>query len=256
MENNIVDYRFGDRYRVTEFVQPNNYAVQEALKSLPGPPGIIPLVNFIRDEFKYPLDSGGNPSTDGHFLRYHKRTFPPEFQFNVSRYYIWAFPAEVLISKIGYCAETANLATSLLRAKGIDAWTGLGEVRKTDDTLLGYHAWTIIENRYLLETTIHRSGVDITLNLSEAYDKTSQFAQNGNVYYFEHGRYNEQEYIGKTSLGQSGIIFQLIGKPTGFKALYEMEHPPRIKPHQLHKQWQKEEHLKHLHLLRAFGGGI
>lgn len=250
----VVDFRFGDRYAVGEFIQSQSYAINQITSSIPNDQVIQYIVAFVRDEFQYPLDSKGNPSTDGRLIRYHQDG--AHYQFNAQKYYIWAFPTEVLISKFGYCAETANLSTSLLRSKNVNAYTGIGEVRKIDDTLLGYHAWTIINDDILQETTMHKGRMNTAIPLKDIYDKNSSFAQTGNVYYVEHGRYNEKEYIGKTPLGQSGIIFQLLGKPHKFLDMYGLPYLNTIKPRKIYREWQKEQLDKLNYLILAFGGGV
>ncbi len=145
MEQQIVDFRFNDKYAVSEFIQSKSFEIQKLAKHLSSysqDATIRKVSLFIRDGFQYPLDQSKNPSTDGEFARY-KTLLSHRYQ--AFRYYVWAFPVEVLMSKLGYCAETANLMTSILKACGINAYTGLGEVRKTStDELLGYHAWTVM----------------------------------------------------------------------------------------------------------------
>jgi hypothetical protein len=254
--NQVVDYRFGEKYSVTSFIQPDVYEVQNVasmLKRFPSYPypelskdKLVELASaFIRKDFVYPLDNSGKPAVDGSLIRYRKSWFT--HLVDEYRYYVWAFPSEVLKSGYGYCAETANLMTSILRALGIEAYTALGEVRKTDDSLLGYHAWTVtkyLNQEYLDETTIHKDANALITTLV-AYDRVGAFAQTGDIYYVEHGRYNELGYTGTTQLGKSEIIFSLMGKPQKLLNVYGLEKLEQINPKKLYKAWREEEVLKH-----------
>ena len=258
MNNQIVSFRFGDEYKVGEFVQYKSYEIKKLAKQLTcaTPDETVKKVSlFIRDNFQYPLDLSKNPATEGGIQRYRKTIFPCVYLYQDFRYYVWAFPVEVLISKLGYCAETANLMTSILIACKIDAYTGIGEVRKTSTgELLGYHAWTLMPYRgeeYLDETTIHRDA-DTLVAADVIYNENSNFAKVGGVYYVEHARYNNTDYIGATNLGKSGIIFSLLGKPTKLLNIYGLEKLQELKPKRLWKEWRREECLKGNCIQRAF----
>jgi len=100
----IVDYRFNDHYYVTSFVTPNNPDIQQVIADLGDAKGddefVEEIAEFIRDEFQYPLwDS--NPSVDGQLLRYSQGFL--KHGYKCCKFYVWAFPAEVLQSKLGYC---------------------------------------------------------------------------------------------------------------------------------------------------------
>jgi len=252
----IVNYRFGDKYFVTEFIQPDTFEVRNVAKTLRNtsaypyphlsPDKEVELVSvFVRQDFTYPLDHSGNPATNGIFKRY--RAGWGQYLYNVFKYYVWAFPSEVMNSRYGYCAETANLMTSILRALGLEAYAAIGEVRKAiDDSLLGYHAWTVtqyLKEEYLDETTIHED-INSLIPTLVAYDHNSDFAQNGGIYYVEHARYNEMGYVGTTQLGKSGIIFSLLGKPQGLLNMHGLEKLQQENPKKLYKAWRKEEAIK------------
>ena len=169
---------------------------------------------------------------------------------------MWSFPSEVMVQRMGICPDTAHLGTSLLRAGNSIAFTCLGEVRKTStDELLGYHAWTAVEHKgqfYLLETTMHESGVGNMITLHDAYHKDSEFARKGNIYYVEHARYDESQYIGTTDLGLSGIIFTLMGLPQRQLKMFGLERTRQISPKKLYSQWRREEQLKWKEVERAW----
>lgn len=115
----IVDYRFGDKPIVTSFVQPEEPQIIEVAESLdaPGDRFIDNVAAFMRDEFEYPLDSGGNPSVDGQLLRYRKSLFEG-YHFKECRYYVWSFPLESLVSKLGYCLTPDTRILTLSPIKG------------------------------------------------------------------------------------------------------------------------------------------
>ena len=258
MNQDVVDYRWGDKYKAMEFIQRNSYEIEKIIEGFDagGDELVEKVVAFIRDEFVYPL-TGGQPSTDAQFLRFHKSLF--DYYWKKCVYYMWSFPVETLaLFKAGVCIDTANLATSLLRVKHCKAWTCLGEVRRTStDDLLGYHAWTSVYYKtkpYLNETTIHQKGANTLVLEAEAYDRTSDSAKRGDIYYIEHGRYNEDKYTGVTDLGKSGIIFTLMGKPFKFLQLYGLEKTLKIKPKKLYKEWKREEIDKQRKIFDAWGG--
>ena len=254
----VVDYRWGDKYKATEFIQRDSYEIERVVDSFNAVADklVEKVVAFVRDEFVYPLISG-QPSTDGQFLRFKKSLF--NYYWKKCVYYMWSFPVETLsLFKAGVCIDTANLATSLLRVKQCKAWTCLGEIRRTStDDLLGYHAWTSVYYKtkpYLNETTIHVKNANTLVLEAEAYDRTSDFAKKGDIYYIEHGRYDEDKYIGVTDLGKSGLIFTLMGKPQKLLKRYGLEKTLEIKPKKLYNQWKREEIAKQKKIFDAWGG--
>ena len=258
MNNKIptVDFRWGDLYWITDFVTPHNPDIEQVARGFSAGNNngfVAQVVAFIRDDFTYPL-VGGQPSTDGQFLRYRKGIF--RYGWRVCRYYVWAFPAEVLQSKLGYCAETANVCTSLLRTRELDAWNALGEVRTSkDDTLLGYHSWSICpykHDTFLIETTLHEPGATNMITLHDAYYKDSDFATTSGIYYVEDARYDESQYIGTTDLGRSGIIFTLMGLPQKQLRMFGLERARQVPAKKLYTQWRKEEQLKWKEVSRAW----
>lgn len=259
MELPQVPWRYGERYLVTDFIQHQNVAVREIALSLPSGSQdefVLAASVHIRDGYYYPLDNAGNPSTSGQLLRYRKGLM--SYHFKKCEDYVWALPCEVINTGCGYCAETANLATSLLIAGGIpDSWVDLGEVRTAkEDQLLGYHAWT--ECPYLgvqnvMETTVDEEGVNILCPISEAYDRHSQWAKNANLYYVPQSRYNASEYIGEGPLG--GMMVQLMGLPAKRGLLPGFDIEVKEKPRKLQRELLQEARLIHLRLLGAYRGG-
>lgn len=251
----VVDNRFGDKYKVQEFVQPKSLEIETKVKELnaTGDEFVDKIAAFIRDDFQYPLVSG-QPSSDGQFKRFHKSLLG--YHWKKCVFYMWSFPVECLLQKLGICIDTANLGTSLLRAKNAIAFTCLGEIKKTStDELLGYHAWTIVEYKkqfYLLETTIHEPEINNMVALHDAYHKDSDFAIASGIYYVEDARYDESQYIGTTDLGRSGIIFTLMGLPQKQLKRFGLERARQINPKKLYHQWRKEEQSKTEEVSRAW----
>jgi len=169
----IVDWRFGDKYYVTEFITPRNVMVENIARLYKGRSEIESFINvarWIRDKFYYPLDWRGQPSCDGQFLKSRKRFGSYHFRKCVA--YMWLFPPETINMGFGICIDTALLATSVLIAMGLDAWCVLGAIYDNKGELIGYHAWTevLIDNTwYLLETTIHMEGVSNIMKRDDAY---------------------------------------------------------------------------------------
>lgn len=255
-------WRFGERYLVTEFVQHQNVAVKEIANSLQTAPYnadnqnqfVLAASVHIRDDYFYPLDDAGNPSTSGQLLRYRKGFM--KYHFKVCEAYIWGLPCEVINTKCGYCAETANLATSILIAGGIpNSWVILGEVRTAkEDRLLGYHAWSetpFTGAQHVMETTVDQKGVNILAPISSAYDRQSEWAQNANLYYRPQSRYNNSEYIGEGPL--AGMMVQLIGLPAKRVLLLGIDKTLREKPRKLLKEHLQEDRLIRQLLLEAYG---
>jgi len=249
-------YRFGERYAVTEFIQCQNLAVRDVARSFIADTQdeLVSLIStYIRDGYYYPFDGAGNPSASGQLLRYRKGCM--SYHFKVCRDYVWALPCEVINTRCGYCAETANLATSILIACGIpNSWTVLGEVRTArENQLLGYHAWTecpFSGSQYVMETTVDEEGVSILAPAASAYDRMSELAQKVNIYYLPQSRYNASEYIGEGPLGE--MMVQLMGKPANRVLLFGIERTLREKPSSLLREHLLEERLLKKLLLEAY----
>lgn len=254
-----VSWRWGERYLVTEFIQHQNVAVKEIASSLPAnnqDEFVLAASVHIRDSYYYPLDDAGNPSTSGQLLRYHKGFM--SYHFKRCESYVWGLPVEVINTKAGYCAETANLATSILIARGIpNSWVVLGEVRTAkDDRLLGYHAWTecpFSGAQHAMETTVDEKDVNILAPISSAYDRQSQWAQNANLYYLPQSRYNASEYIGEGPLG--GMMVQLMGLPAKRVLLFGFDKTIKEKQKRLQAEYLQEARLIKRLLLEAYRGG-
>ena len=248
--NLIVDYRFGDKYSVYAFVTPKNPDIVEISRKLDG---IQAIAKFVRDGFTYPL-ANGQPSADGQMVRFKKDFF--NYQFKKCVYYMWSFPAECLFQQYGICIDTANVCTSLMRSQKFVAWTALGEVRSyVEDTLLGSHAWTVIEwldTEYVDETTIHDADKNPLVLRDNVCDRNSEWAKLAGVYYVEQARYNEKEYHPTGDLGHAGIIFRLMGLPTKPVEIYGLENVEKMKPKKVYKEWRKDQLQVHRGLTKAW----
>jgi len=258
----IVDYRWGDKPVVTSFVQCDEPQIIEVAEELdaPGDKFIDNVAAFMRDEFEYPLDSGGNPSVDGQLLRYRKSLFGG-YRFKECRYYVWSFPLESLISKLGYCAETANLGASILRVKRpkaekVNAWVCLGEVRTVEpDELQGYHAWV----RYIKESgvaslaeyTIHTDKFINEFSLNDVYNKDSQWAKIHNLWYRELASYIEDAYIEEPG-GEN--ILTLMAYPHTYVRVYGLDAIPNINKKKMAREFRKLEIRKQKIIWRSITG--
>jgi len=248
--NVIVSYRFNDRYWVTDFITPNNPDIQQVIADLGDAKGdefVEQIAEFIRDNFQYPLWNE-NPSVDGQLLRYSQGFL--KHGYKCCKFYVWAFPAEVLQSKLGFCAESANLAESLLINK-VNSWAVLGDVLSTkDDTLLGRHEWVETPYRgetFILETTIHSKGANNLATAKSVYDKNSDWAAQGGVYYSKQARFNNKSYEG------SNQFITLMGLPAKRILLFGLEETQKVKAKQLYKELRKENALLEKMLNSAWG---
>lgn len=196
----VVDYRFGDIYYTTDFIQPKNPAVLAEFTKLQASDPDMFVQNVARwirsdSQITYPVDTEEFPTADGQLLRYKQSRH--RWQFNSRRYYVWSFPAEVLVTKRGLEFDTSNLVTSILRAGLADAWTCLGLVKQIRGDILGNHAWVRVKYRgeqYICETIIHDEETNNLIRAAELYNKTSDFATRGEIYYVELAHYNEAMY--------------------------------------------------------------
>lgn len=236
-----VCYRFGERNDVIEFVTPKNPDIREIAIALSSP---LEICNFIKNNFTYPMN-GSLPSTNGISIRFSKACF--KFFYKKAVEYMWSFPNECLQQKVGICIDTANLCASLLLAIGVKAWVCLGEIREADtEELIGYHAW-VAYNDKIVETTVHSNDSDTILHLESAYNKESDWVKSTNVYYVEHGRYNNKEYIGTTVFGETGGIISMLSLPKSALKFYrpfcnrDEEKNIAISNYKL---WQKDEKEK------------
>ena len=258
-----VPYRFGERYLVTDFVMAKNSAIMEQAANLAvvggpivGDPFVEAAARWIRDEFFYPLDHAGNPSASGQLLRHRKGLLDGYF-FKKRVYYMWGLPVETILTSCGICIDTANLAGSILRARGLDgAWVCLGDVRSVeDDTLLGRHAWVEVPYHgatFLLETTAHEMGANNLVATSLVYDRASRWAKSGGLYYVLQAKYNESEFIGEGPLGAQFV--EVMGLPAKRVLLFGLDATRSQKPHKLYKEWRGEEAMKGKLLREAYRG--
>jgi len=259
----VVNYRFGDCYLVTDFIMPENPDIQAVIIELLKPlwlaksfeltPNNIKNDEFveacaayIRDNFQYPLWNG-NPSCDGQLLRYTQGIL--KHRFKRCEYYVWAFPPEVIQSHMGYCAETGNLAESLL-VNRLSSFAVLGDVLDLNGTLLGRHEWVEVPYKnetFVLETTIHTEGVNNLASIKSVYDKNSDWAKQGGLYYVPQARFNDKIYEGNN---QFIALMELPAKRT---LLYNIEEIQRMKAKKLYKELRKEKAIMEKLLQQAWG---
>jgi len=247
----VVDWRFGDKYYVTEFIMVGNSMIRdeyEKLKDADENAFIENVATWIRDNFQYPIDYRGNPAAQAQLLKYKRN--PLNWMFKKCVDYHWSFPTEVLVTKLGICIDTSNLAESVLRVRPLpETYVALGEVRRTaDNQLLGYHAWVELpyrNERYVLETTIHRKDVWPLIKANDVYGGKLD------VYYIKHAYYDETKYVPVTSLGAYQIIY-LLGLPARKVQLLGFEKVISMKPRKIYRMWREEEKVKLEAIFNAF----
>lgn len=245
-----VDYRFGNKELITSFVTLHNPDIQQVITTFGDAEGdsfVEKVAAFIRENFEYPM-AGDLPLADGQLLRYTDGLF--SHKVKCCRYYVWAFPSEVLQSKLGYCAETGNLAVSLLVNK-TDAWATLGDVLDLNGTLLGKHEWVEVEHNNqptILETTIHAEGANNLATQASVYDKESDWAKQGGLYYRPVAWFNNKKFRGDSS------IIAMMGLPAKRVLLFGLEETQKIRAKRLYKELQREQKIMESLLKQAWGG--
>jgi len=245
----VVSYRFHDSYWVTDFITPKNPDIQDVVARLGNVEGdkfVEAVAAYIRDNYQYPLWNG-NPTCDGQLLRYTQGVL--KHGFKCCMYYVWAFPPEVIQSKLGYCAETGNLAESLLVNK-VNSFAVLGDVLSLNGALLGRHEWVMtpyLGETYVLETTIHTAGANTLATTKSVYDKNSDWAKQGGLYYSPQARFNDKSYEG------SNQFITLMGLPAKRVFLSTLEETQKIKAKKLYKELRKENAIMQTLLKQAWG---
>jgi len=253
----IVDYGHGGRWFITDYLTPSNPDVYEIARHLGGTGDkfVENVAQYIRDEFQYPLDKFGNPSCGGQVKRYPKYLiYLFGCQYVDTRYYVWAFPNETLRSKLGFCAETANLGVSILLNK-VPACVVLGDVMRRgdkpqEDYLLGRHAWAEMPYKgqsTVGELTIHEEINNLTTAQS-VYDRDSDWAKQGHIYYIPKGRYNKDTFWGDAD------IVTMMGLPAMRVLICGIAETLETKAKTLAHEFREEERLKTRIIHQAWGG--
>lgn len=186
----VVDFRFGDQYTVTYFIQVGNPTIKPVFEQLYDPNKdrfVEKVAEHVKRDFAYPLDQG-QPAAGGLFCRFEQGR---GWQWQRGVEYMWSFPAECLVQRLGICIDTSNYAGTLLRWGGAQAKVCLGSVHETKSgELLGYHAWIEVHYKgepYVLETTIHPAGENL-IPASAVYNKQLS------IYYVKEAEYDETGY--------------------------------------------------------------
>lgn len=248
----VVDYRFGNRELITSFITPKNPDVQDILSSmgaLQGDDFVWAVSRYIRGCYQYPL-VGESPSCDGQILRYTEGLL--KHRWKCCRYYVWALPSETMQSGFGFCAETGNLAESIL-VNRVDAWAVLGDVLSVkDDSLLGRHEWCEVPlsgNTSILETTIHDKDAGNMVSATSAYEKDSDWAKQGGIYYSPKAWFSDKKYKG------DDLFAATMNLPTKRLLLFGLDETRRVKDKQLAREWRAEQKIKENLIRIAYGGG-
>jgi len=220
-----VNYWFDVDRKLTEFVDPKAYAIQKQVEEwikLSVDEFIKKVAHYVRDGWKYPLNSDGEPATE-HQWNYHRYGSTCSVRKTVNRimgylgyvwadnkkqwlfsyewWYVWQDVLMTCRTGWGICIDTALLCTSFLRVRNrIKAYVEAGYVTFEGDPNRYGHAWTCIPDKdILIETTIHDSSKENIVS----YNKAVNEGINGVVYH-PIDRWNEKEYYSLGSWIQVG----------------------------------------------------
>ena len=150
-----------EEYYITDYIQVDNPRLRRIAASVKAKTvkGVIKQVlKFVAKSIEYPLDYKGRPTAARHVKVF--KWWNGFYLADISSGYGWLFPNQTVSVRKGVCIDTACLCTSLLRIKGVEAYTILGAVLRTrDKRFLGFHAWTEAVDdegvKLVLETTVH-----------------------------------------------------------------------------------------------------
>lgn len=150
----------GEENYVTDFVQVHNPALKRVAAKFPADvDGAIKAVAaYVAGKLEYPLNYRGRPTGDRATKVF--KFWNGFYLMDKDLDYGWLLPNQTLEVKKGICMDSSCLATSLLRIKGVEAFTVLGVVLRTrSKRILGFHAWTeaVMKNglHVVMETTVH-----------------------------------------------------------------------------------------------------
>jgi hypothetical protein len=211
-------------------------------------------VEFVRDNFTYPLDYLGAPSSGMQVRRFDKGRWWSYF-YNKTMSYAWSFPEETLVIKYGICIDTALLITSILLAGGIDAKCCLGSVvnSKTQE-VEGYHAWSEFaykNNDCIDETTIHFKSETI-ISKSLAYNCDSEWAKTSGIYYRLEAKFNNRSYSAIGELGKEMVA--LMGVSASRVGQYGLDTTMKqMRSKKIEQERRKAEQYTHKLVNTAFG---
>lgn len=154
----LVDYRFGDVHDVREFLR-ESYHLKNIAKDMRN---LADVINYNYENIRYPLNLFGQPAPEARFS--YSKPWLFTYSFNRERPYVWLYPEETILARLGICIDTSNLVAAMLlsaTAARMAARVVLGKVESASSgELLGYHAWVESEG-YWIETTIHKGQGDL-----------------------------------------------------------------------------------------------
>jgi len=231
LDSLLVDYRFGDVHDVREFLRPSYHLMQIAkdMQSLDD------IINYNYSNIQYPLNVFAQPAAEASFS--YSQFFWFIWRFSRSRSYIWLFPEEVAISRLGICIDTSNFVTALIlcsRAATLQpAKVVLGRVySQATGELLGYHAWVEVPGKWI-ETTIHRGQGNFNDIVFEAKDEKEN--THLGIRYVADYKYDDKEVISLED--KETVRFLVFGPTAGDKASLRV--------------WRKAEKKKQVLIWRA-----
>jgi len=150
-----------EKYYITDYIQVGNPELRSIAESISAENEedlIMQVLSFIAKTIEYPLDYRGRPTAARHVKVF--KWWNGFYLADQNSEYGWLLPNQTVAIKKGICFDTSCLCTTLLRIRGVKAYTVLGAVLKTRRRrFLGFHAWTeattSIGQRLVLETTVH-----------------------------------------------------------------------------------------------------
>ncbi len=231
LDSLLVDYRFGDVHDVREFLRPS-YHLQSVAKDMST---LTDVINYNYNNIQYPLNIFLQPAAEACFS--YSQWFWFIYRFTRPRSYVWLYPEEVLITKLGICIDTSNFVATLLSASRAATNNPprvvLGRVYDSQtNQLLGYHAWVEFWNTWI-ETTIHRGQGNYDDIVFEIKDEKEN--EHKGIKYVADYKYDKE--VVESLEDQERVRFLVFGPSSGDKASLKL--------------WRKSEKKKQLIIWRA-----
>jgi len=189
----------GEKYKINDFIQPDNPSVVELAQKLrrsSKKDTLLAAVRFVAENFKYPINWRGTVNTE-RLTKVFK--FASDFWLvEKHKDYGWLLPSQVIEAGYGVCIDTSVLLTSLLRKLNFESFCCVGGLYKRSRKrfrFIGFHAWTIVnfEGWKLIETTVHPDPPPL-LDMNKAYAGELEEIK---LRYDEILRFNERIFLHK-----------------------------------------------------------
>lgn len=155
-----------EEYSVTSFIQVSNPRMQAIARLIKGEKSnevIFEVAKYVAKNINYALNITGQPTTFRHTKVF--RFYGPIYLVDTGELnYGWLLPNQTDQTHYGICFDTAVYTCTLLRLKGLPAYTILGAVLENKNRkLVGFHAWVETigneEKALVIETTSPRPAI-------------------------------------------------------------------------------------------------